>query len=79
MKDTADLRKKVLALWGKFDDGKLTATEARTHIGFARTLLDAVKVEIAAAHLNQRDVPAVSIGAEPVRVVGAKRLARAYS
>ncbi len=61
MKDTEALRSKMLKLWETFDQGKLTATEARVHIGMARTILDTLKVEIAAAHLNSAILPAVGL------------------
>jgi hypothetical protein len=50
--DTAALRAKMLKLWQLFEQGKLSATEARVHIGFARTVVETIKVEIAAAHLG---------------------------
>jgi hypothetical protein len=52
MKTTNDLRNKLLRLWEKFDNGELDAAEARVHIGFARSALDTLKVEIAAASLG---------------------------
>ena len=61
MEDTAEVRKKILALWARFDSGKLPTSEARTHIGFARTVLETLKVEIAAAHLAQAVIPAVPV------------------
>lgn len=61
MDDTAAVRKKILSLWSKFDSGKLPTSEARTHIGFARTVLETLKVEIAAAHLAQVSIPSVPI------------------
>lgn len=42
--------------------GDVSNQEARTHIGFARAILDAKKVEIAAAHLNLPSIPAVTLG-----------------
>jgi hypothetical protein len=51
LNNTADIRRKMINLWDKFDEGKLPTPEARTHIGFARTVLETLKVEIAAAHV----------------------------
>lgn len=62
MEDTAQLRTKLLSLWADMERGKISAAEARTHIGFARAALDTLKVEIAAAHLNVAHVPAVALG-----------------
>jgi hypothetical protein len=59
--DTGDVREKMLALWRKLDQGKISHTEARVHIGFARTVLDTLKVEIAAAHLNDTALPKVPL------------------
>ena len=60
-KDTAEIRKKMLQLWKLVDDKKITTSEARLHIGIARTILETLKVEIAAAHLNQANIPSVPI------------------
>lgn len=59
--DTADVRQKMLTLWQKVDQGKLSHAEARVHIGIARTVLDTLKVEIAAAHLQEANIPAVQV------------------
>jgi hypothetical protein len=61
MKDTAEVRSEIDSLWAKFKKGEVTANEARVHIGFARTILDTLKVEIAAAHLNAAHVPPVAL------------------
>ena len=79
MRDTSDLRDKILSLWQRFENGKLTGTEARTHIGFARTVLEAVKVEIAAAHLDQINIPAVTINGMSTRMLGSKKRYRKHS
>ena len=68
MKDTSQLRNKLLTLWAKFDKGEIDATEARTHIGFARATLDTIKVEIAAAHLSSAQIPAVPLAADIIDV-----------
>lgn len=60
-KDTAEIRKKMLQLWKLVDEKKITTSEARLHIGIARTILETLKVEIAAAHLNQANIPSVPI------------------
>lgn len=76
MKDTAKLRQKMLELWDKFENGKITAQEARGHIGFARTVLDSLKVEIAAAHLNTATIPPVELSTKPtMKVIGGRRAA----
>jgi hypothetical protein len=64
--DTAMLREKMLGMWEKFEAGEITGTDARTHIGFARTVLETLKVEIAAAHLNLVRIP--PIGMSPTRI-----------
>ena len=61
MKDTADIRAKLLAVWKLVDEKKITTQEARLHIGLARAVLDTLKVEIAAAHLTQQQIPPVGI------------------
>lgn len=61
MKDTGQLRTKLLVLWAKYDKGDIDAAEAKTHISFARATLDTLKVEIAAAHLSAGIIPAVSM------------------
>jgi hypothetical protein len=62
MKDTADIRERMLRIWKLVDEKKISASEARLHIALARTVLETLKVEIAAAHLNQTNLPSVSIG-----------------
>ena len=49
--DSEDVREKMVKLWQSFEAGKISPTEARAHIGFSRTIIDSMKVEIAAAHL----------------------------
>jgi hypothetical protein len=61
LKDTADVRAKLLKIWDLVDDRKIPLSEARTHISLARAVLDTLKVEIAAAHLSQAQIPAVPI------------------
>jgi hypothetical protein len=60
-KDTADIRRKMLQIWRLVDEKKISTSEARLHIGIARTILETIKVEIAAAHLNQTNIDAVPI------------------
>lgn len=72
--DTGDVRQKMLSLWRKLDEGKITHSEARVHIGFARTVLDTIKVEIAAAHLQGAELPKVQI-AKRLRTINGKRAA----
>lgn len=61
IKDTQDIRNKMLHIWKLIDEKKISATEARLHISLARTILETLKVEIAAAHLNQGQIPSVSV------------------
>ena len=60
MKDTADLRARILQLWKLVDEKKIAAAEVRLQISLARTILETIKVEIAASHLAQAQVPAIS-------------------
>jgi len=69
IKDTADVRARLLAIWKQVDEGKITAAEARLHISLARALLDTLKVEIAAAHLAKTDIPAVSMRSADLRAI----------
>ena len=71
--DTGDVREKMMKLWAKLDQGKLTHAEARAHIGFARTILDTIKVEIAAAHLQDASVPAVPLVGRKMKTIRASR------
>lgn len=67
--DTAALRNKILAIWTKVDKGTMPPAEARIHIGLARTVLDTLKVEIAAAHLKGNQLPApVELSSKPRRL-----------
>jgi len=61
IRDTADVRAKLLRVWRLVDDKKITASEARLHIGLARAILDTLKVEIAMAHLNRSQVPSIPV------------------
>ena len=61
MKDTADIRAKILAVWKAVDERKMTVTEARLHIGLARTILETLRVEIMAAHLTQSRIPPIDV------------------
>lgn len=72
--DTGDVREKMLALWRKLDQGKITHTEARVHIGFARTVLDTLKVEIAAAHLQDTSLPKVPLATRKPKLTQGRRL-----
>jgi hypothetical protein len=73
--DTGDIREKMLTLWRKMDQGKLTHAEARVHIGIARTVLDTLKVEIAAAHLQEGSLPKVALAQKKPKVVTGRRTA----
>jgi hypothetical protein len=61
IKDTADIREKILKVWKLVDEKKISVAEARLHIGLARTILETLKVEIAAAHLASAQIPSISI------------------
>jgi hypothetical protein len=72
LKDTADIRIKLLEIWKQIDEKKISSSEARLHISVARAILDTLKVEMAAAHLAQQSIPSVSIlsgSSVPVRRV----------
>jgi len=72
MRDTAGIRQKMMEIWSRVDSGDMTHQEARVHIGLARTVLDTLKVEIAAAHLNVSSVPPVSLGTKPVLTIAGR-------
>jgi hypothetical protein len=61
LKDTADIRVKLLEIWKQIDEKKISSSEARLHISVARAILDTLKVEMAAAHLAQQSFPSVPI------------------
>jgi hypothetical protein len=61
LKDTADIRIKLLEIWKQIDEKKISSSEARLHISVARAILDTLKVEMAAAHLTQQIIPSVPI------------------
>lgn len=65
MRDTADIRTKLLEIWKRIDDKSISSAEARLHISVARAVLDTLKVEMAAAHLARTDIPAVPISPSP--------------
>lgn len=76
MRDTADIQQKLIQVIEGFEHGSISAGEARVIIGAARGILDAKKVEIAAAHLGGVPIPAVPVGsAQPLKVVGGKKKA----
>jgi len=63
----------MLEVWQRVDSGDIASTEARVHVGIARTILDSLKVEIAAAHLNREQIPAVPLGDSDGLVVARPR------
>lgn len=72
--DTALLREKMIKMWHAFEQGKVSATEARVHIGFARTIVETIKVEIAAAHLGPATIrPLTAREGKVLKLVAAKR------
>jgi hypothetical protein len=64
IKDTSDIRARMMRIWNLVEKKEITATEARLHISLARTILETLKVEIAAAHLSRSRIPAVPISGE---------------
>lgn len=70
--DTGDIRQKMIDLWQKMENGKLSHAEARVHIGFARTVLDTLKVEIAAAHLDA-GIPRIPLQKPAIKSLNGKR------
>lgn len=67
MRDTAEIRARMIKLWEQVEQRKISASEARLYISLARTILETIKVEIAAAHLNQKPIPTVLIGSGPTK------------
>lgn len=65
LRDTADIRAKLLNIWKLVEERKISPAEARLHIGLARAVLATLAVEISAAHLARLDVPSVSLGRGP--------------
>jgi hypothetical protein len=65
LRDTADVRAKLLHIWKLYDEKKIKEAAVRIHIGLARSVLETLKVEIAAAHLARLDVPALPLGRGP--------------
>jgi len=61
LRDTADIRNKLLEIWKLVDQKKISSSEARLHISLARAVLETLKVEIAAAHLTQTQIPSVPV------------------
>lgn len=61
IKDTQDIRNRILQIWKAVDEKKISTSEVRLHIGLARVILETLKVEIAAAHLNQQQIPTVPV------------------
>lgn len=66
-RDTAQIRQKMLEIWRRVDEKTISTSEARLHIGIARTILDTLKVDIAAAHLNRSDIPSVPISTAQIQ------------
>lgn len=67
LKDTADIREKLVKIWKLVDEKKISSSEARLHISLARAVLETLKVEMAAAHLAQQHIPHVPIARIGVR------------
>jgi hypothetical protein len=64
IKNTADIRAKLLEVWRLVDEKKISLSEARVHVATARAVLDSIKVEIAMAHLSQSIAP-ITLGKNP--------------
>ena len=62
VRNTADIRAKLLEIWKQVDAKQISASEARLHISLARAVLETMKIEIAYAHLTQTQVPPMPIG-----------------
>lgn len=73
IKDTADVRARLLEVWQAVEAKKMSAAEARVHIGVARAVVDTLKVEIAAAHLAQAQIPAVPMIGKTTDVLPLRR------
>lgn len=69
MKDTGDLKQKLLSVWQRVDEGVISGSEARIHIGLARAMLETLKVEIAAANLNRTTIPPVGLRGPTIKIV----------
>jgi hypothetical protein len=67
IKDTADIRARLLEVWKLVDEKKISSSEARLHISLARAVLETLKVEIAAAHLATHP-PTIAIGRHALRL-----------
>jgi hypothetical protein len=61
IKDTQDIRSRLLLLWKQIEEKKISSSEARLHISVARAILETLKVDMAAAHLSQTNIPAVPL------------------
>lgn len=61
MATTSDIRKRILHVWKLVDEKKISPLEARLQMGLARTVLETLKVEIAAAHLSQAEIPPIPV------------------
>lgn len=67
LRDTADIREKLLRVWKQVDEKKISLGDARLQISLARAVLETLKVEIAAAHLSQANIPSVSLSKQDFR------------
>lgn len=62
LKTTEDLREAMIKLYADIEAGRITNGQARTRAYVAKTIIDTLKVEIAAAALG-KTVDAVSFAA----------------
>jgi hypothetical protein len=73
IKDTHDIRMRLLQLWKQIEEKKISSSEARLHISVARAILDTLKVEMAAAHLAQTNIPSVPLSGVMIRDGSSRR------
>jgi hypothetical protein len=70
IKDTQDIRSRLLLLWKQIEEKKISSSEARLHISVARAILETLKVDMAAAHLSQTNIPSVPLTGGGVMLTG---------
>ena len=73
IRNTNDIRQRLLEVWRQVDDHEISASEARLHISLARAILETLKVEIMAAHLTQTNIPSITLAGHASLSVGPTR------
>ena len=73
IENTGDVRRKLLDVWRQVDEKSISASEARLHISLARAVLETLKVEIAAAHLTQSNIPSITLSGRTIGLTGPTR------